>query len=97
MYTMQYYAYIQQARLPVKGNVSTIPSGIPTYALMANQTRNDYNISISYRNEKLKFANQVAGGSLTKPVIWWNDSTSNLNYTVWKSSWTADSIMGLGI
>ena len=97
MYAMQYYAFIQQAKLPVNSNVSIVPAGVPTYSIMANQTTSDPISSKNYRNEKLKFANQVAGGNLTLPVVWYNDTNYNLNFTVGRSLWTANALMGLGI
>jgi hypothetical protein len=97
MYAMQYYAFLQQARLPINSNVSIVPTGMPTYVIMANQTNTDQNTSISYRNEKLKFANHVAGGNLTLPVVWYNDTFYNLNYTIGRPFWTVKALMGLGI
>ena len=96
-FAMEYYAAIQQARLPLPIDYPTVPSGIPTYAVMANNgTWFSPQVEI-YRAQKLKFANSLAGGNLSGPVVWYNYTYGQTNFSVSESNWTATALIGLGI
>jgi hypothetical protein len=97
MHSMLYYALLQQLKVPINGAVPRVPSSIPTYSVMSYRPNSNDTISQWYRTEKMKYANYVAGGNLTSPVLWWTPTYGQNNFTVSNASWVAEAIIGLGI
>jgi hypothetical protein len=97
MHAMQYYAFLQQMKEPVNSSVPIVPAGLPTFALMSYNASSTRSVSQWYRTEKMKYANTIAGGNLTGPVLWWTPDYGQLNFTVSNASWVAEAIIGLGL
>lgn len=99
MWAMQYYAAQQQAASPIPVYLETqsLPQGMPTFAIMSYDSGTDAASDAFYRQEKLMLADHIAGGNLTRPVIWCTDNDCSLSFPVAKWAWTADALMSLGI
>jgi hypothetical protein len=99
MWAMQYYAILEQTSnlIPSYLETQTVPKGMPTFAIMSYDSGTDAASSAFYREEKLKLMNHIAGGNLTRPVVWCTDPDCSLSFPVTRWSWTASALAGLGV
>jgi hypothetical protein len=98
----QYYSVVQTAAAPINTYLvnTTAPEGIEVYSIMTYNAGNPTtNIASDefYRKTKLDMVDHIAGGNLTAPVVWCNNSDCSLSFPVNQPGWTADALMSLGI
>jgi hypothetical protein len=96
---MQYFALKDQASSPIPDflETSSVPAGLPTYAILSYNAGQDDASSRFYRSQKSAVADKIAGGKLTRPVVWCMEEDCSLSFPVAKWSWTAGVIADLGI
>jgi hypothetical protein len=99
LWALQYYLLLDTITSTIDEylEVTVVSSGTPTFAIMTYNAGTDDASDAFYRTEKLNMANHIAGGNLTKPVVWCAIDGCSLSFPVNMSDWTAGILAGLGV
>lgn len=99
MWASQYFGLRQMAAEPLNKYLvnTTVPRGMATGALMTYNAGTDSASDQFYRQEKLGMLNHIAGRNVTDEVIWCAEDRCSLSFPVDMPSWTARSLMALGM
>lgn len=99
MWANQYFGLRQMAAEPINKYLvnTTVPEGMTVSALMTYNVGTDLASDVFYRQEKLGMLNHIAGRNVTDEVIWCVDDGCSLSFPVNMPSWTAHSLMALGV
>lgn len=99
MWAAQLFGLKKMARGPINNYLSntTVPEGMEVKALMTYNAGIDPASDEFYREEKLDMLNHIAGKNVTEEVIWCAGDGCSLSFPVNMPSWTARSLMVLGI
>lgn len=99
MWANQYFGLRQMAAGSVNKYLvnTTVPGGISVSALMTYNAGTDPASDEFYPQEKLSMLNHIAGKNVTDEVIWCAEDGCSLSFPVNMPSWTAHSLMALGI
>lgn len=99
MWANQYFGLRQMAANTIDKYLvnTTVPEGITIGALMTYNAGTDPASDEFYRQEKLGMLNNIAGKNVTDNVVWCAEDGCSLSFPVNMPSWTAHSLMALGI
>ena len=99
LWAAQYYALLQMANEPLMdlNSVVPVPEGVKVFAVANyNESGLDAAGNALSRQQKLEVVLAIAGGNLTKPLVWCVDpGCESGRFPVDRAEWTADSIAGL--
>jgi hypothetical protein len=95
----QYYELIHEESTSIDNYLvtATVPKGMEVYSVMTYNAGSDDASNAFYRETKLDMVNHIAGGNLSSPVVWCNDTDCSLSFPVNKPRWTAQALISLGI
>lgn len=99
MWANQYFGLKQMAAKPINSYLvnTTAPGRMEVKALMTYNAGTYPASDEFYRQEKFGMLSHIAGKNVTDEVIWCAEAGCSLSFPVNMPSWTAHSLMALGI